>query len=155
MIEIILAFTVGGIFRMYTIGTAMVFYMVGGTTIPDTGAYFVGRTIGKHKLNERISPNKTIEGSVGGYVAGLIFCLLYGILLLNGKYNVPMNLIVISAILLPVIGQIGDLTFSAIKRHYGIKDFSNLFPGHGGVLDRIDSISFNCIILYALMIILL
>ncbi len=109
----------------------------------DTGAYFSGYYFGKHKLIPRLSPKKTIEGSIGGMILGT--CL--GSLL---AYFCPFGLTTIEALfvglLLTITSQIGDLTFSALKRQYGIKDFSNLLPGHGGVLDRIDSLVFNIVI---------
>ena len=155
MFLMILSLTIGGFYRMYSFGNLMVFYMVGATVLTDTGAYLIGRMLGKRKLNERISPNKTIEGALGGVACCFIFCMVFGIFVVMRNYAIPLHFIIVSALLLPVTGQIGDLTFSAIKRHYGIKDFSNLFPGHGGVMDRLDSISFNCMLLYALMIIIL
>ena len=155
IISTIFAMMIAGILRMYDYGNIFVFYMAFGTTFPDMFALFIGKAIGKHKLNERISPNKTIEGSVGGYIVGLIVNLLFGFILLKKAYGLPTPFLIVSALTLPVVGQIGDLFYSAIKRHYGIKDFSNLFPGHGGVLDRLDSISFNCMLLYALILVML
>ncbi|MBQ9037620.1 MAG: phosphatidate cytidylyltransferase [Erysipelotrichaceae bacterium] len=151
----IFSMMMAGIVTMYGYGNLFVFYMVIGTTFPDMFAYFVGRAIGKHKLNERISPNKTIEGSIGGFVCGTIADVIYGILVLQRFYDIPLSFIIISALAMSFVGQIGDLFYSAIKRHYGIKDFSNLFPGHGGVLDRLDSISFNSMLLFALIVVLL
>ena len=151
----IIGMMIGGFTEFYKVSNIMPFYMAFATCFTDAGAYFVGRFLGKHKLNERISPNKTIEGAVGGFIIGSIasFLLGYFALVKNGK--LPLALVIIGAITMSFIGQIGDLAFSAIKRHYGIKDFSNLFPGHGGVLDRIDSISFNTIWLYVLMLVML
>ena len=129
--------------------------MAFATCFTDAGAYFVGRFMGKHKLNERISPNKTIEGAVGGFIIGVIASFLLGYFALVKPGKLPLNLVIIGSITMSFIGQIGDLAFSAIKRHYGIKDFGTLFPGHGGVCDRIDSISFNTIWLYVLMLVML
>ena len=151
----IFSMMMAGIMKMYDYGNLFVFYMVVGTIFPDMFAYFVGRAIGKHKLNVRISPNKTIEGSVGGYVCGAVIDFIYGFLVLVKMYQIPSLFIIVSALTLPFVGQVGDLFYSAIKRHYGIKDFSNLFPGHGGVLDRLDSISFNSMLLFALIVVLL
>lgn len=113
----------------------------------DTFAYFTGRFFGKHKLNERVSPKKTIEGSIGGWIIGGLLAILYGI------YFMPqdLNLVILSGIFLPIFGQLGDLAFSAIKRSYGIKDYSNLLPGHGGIFDRIDSLLFNLVCFYFIM----
>ena len=120
------------------------------TYMTDAFAYFVGRAIGKHKLNERVSPKKTIEGSIGGWVFGCLSAILFW------KFFMPAEhfmLALLSGILLPIFGQLGDLAFSAIKRVYGIKDYSNLFPGHGGVLDRIDSLLFNLVCFYFIMMV--
>ena len=109
----------------------------------DTGAYFTGMAIGKHKLIPRLSPKKTIEGSIGGIilgsVLGLIFAYFTGIL---AKHWI----IVPAVIVMTLTGQIGDLIFSAIKRYFEVKDYSKLLPGHGGILDRIDSLTYNVLI---------
>lgn len=121
--------------------------------ITDVFAYFVGRAFGKHKLNERVSPKKTIEGSIGGWLFGCAASL--GWAALFHFFGLDSRIIILASVLLPLVSQIGDLSFSLIKRHYGVKDFSDLIPGHGGILDRLDSHIF-CIILFgALMLILL
>ena len=108
----------------------------------DTGAYFTGMAIGKHKLIPRLSPKKTIEGSIGGIVFGSLLGLgfAYYIGILNHWLIIP------AVILMTVTSQIGDLIFSAIKRYFEVKDYSHLLPGHGGVLDRIDSLTYNALI---------
>lgn len=109
----------------------------------DTGAYFSGVLFGKHKLIPRLSPKKTIEGSIGGIILGTLLSAGYACYL--GYLN--NNMILMAAFfVLTITGQIGDLVFSAVKRHFGVKDYSNLLPGHGGILDRIDSIVFNCVV---------
>lgn len=112
--------------------------------ISDAGAYFTGRACGKHKLAPTISPNKTVEGAIGGIVSAIIGVVIYGIII---KYtaDVEINylLIALLGLLGSIAGQIGDLTFSYIKRKFGIKDYGNLLPGHGGVLDRFDSMIFT------------
>lgn len=100
----------------------------------DMGAYFTGVTVGKTKLCPQISPNKTVEGAVGGIVLSLIVTLV--ISLIFNRFNV---LTLIFTIPFCVLGMLGDLFASAIKRSVGLKDYSNLIPGHGGVLDRFDS----------------
>ena len=98
------------------------------------GAYFTGTLIGKHKLCPNISPKKTIEGAVGGIVVGIAFAMV--IMLTFDRFNIITLLFSIPFCLL---GIIGDLFASVIKRSVGLKDFGNLIPGHGGVLDRFDS----------------
>ncbi|MBR5140835.1 MAG: phosphatidate cytidylyltransferase [Clostridia bacterium] len=115
----------------------------------DVFAYFVGRAIGKHKLIVEISPKKTVEGSIGGIVFTTLAFALYGfiITLLNGPE--PSYLIlVIMGFVLSIIAQFGDLICSLIKREHGVKDYGNIFPGHGGVLDRFDSILAVAPVLY-------
>lgn len=115
-------------------------YLILVTTITDAFAYFTGYFIGSNKLCEKISPKKTWEGAIGGSVVGTLVATFFYLFLINPEVNV--FLVIGITFLLTVIGQIGDLFFSSIKRHYKIKDFSNLIPGHGGVLDRFDSIIF-------------
>lgn len=114
----------------------------------DTFAYFGGMTFGKNKLIERLSPNKTIEGSISGIVFGSLLAIWFGFMTNLFDNN---NLLIVATIILTFTGQIGDLLFSSVKRLYGIKDFSNILPGHGGVLDRIDSIVFNSLVLTAFL----
>ena len=106
----------------------------------DTYAYLGGRFIGKHKLIPNVSPNKTWEGSIAGSIFGTLIAALFYYLKVDN--NISIYLLIFMTLVLTIIGQIGDLFFSAIKRHYGIKDFSNIMPGHGGILDRLDSILF-------------
>lgn len=126
-----------------SIGLANIVYVLLVTIMTDTFALFTGRLIGKHKLCEKISPNKTIEGAVGGSVVAIIIGSLFYTYVINS--NINLFLIIIVTLIFSVVGQIGDLLFSSIKRHYKIKDFSNLIPGHGGILDRLDSIIFVCL----------
>ena len=106
----------------------------------DTFAYFIGKNLGKHKLIPKISPKKTVEGAIGGAVGGMILFPIFGLILskiLN--YNVDYILISVLGFTAAIASQIGDLIMSAIKRSYSVKDFGNVFPGHGGFLDRFDS----------------
>ena len=115
------------------------FYLLLIAVGTDTFAYFIGKSIGKHKLAPKISPNKTIEGSIGGALMGTIIGTTYYGLTIS---NQNVIIIIIVTLLLSIVGQIGDLVKSSIKRSIGIKDFSNLIPGHGGIMDRLDSILF-------------
>lgn len=110
----------------------------------DTGAYFIGSKFGKHKLNPRLSPKKTIEGSIGGIVIGTVAGVAFGLCAHMPLANYSLILI---CFVLSITGQIGDLTFSSIKRLFEVKDYSQIFPGHGGCLDRFDSIIFNAMVL--------
>ena len=121
----------------------VMFYLIMASAFTDVGAYLVGRKFGKHKLNERVSPNKTIEGAIGGYFFGAILSFIFAICM--NFFGYPMHIFVILSLTLPIIAQIGDLAFSLIKRNYGAKDFGSLIPGHGGILDRVDSLLF-CLI---------
>jgi phosphatidate cytidylyltransferase len=105
----------------------------------DTGAYFVGRSLGKHKLWPEISPKKTIEGAIGGIVLASLIGVIYHLIT-----PFPYSIITIIGvtILASIFGQIGDLVESALKRHYGVKDSGDILPGHGGILDRFDSLLF-------------
>lgn len=106
----------------------------------DTYAYFIGKYIGRYKLAEKISPNKTIEGSIGGSLMATIMASTYYHLVIDPSLNI--GIVIFVTLCLSIIGQLGDLVFSSIKRYYDRKDFSNIIPGHGGILDRLDSIIF-------------
>ncbi|WP_430833433.1 phosphatidate cytidylyltransferase [Erysipelothrix rhusiopathiae] len=115
-------------------------YVLLATYLTDTFAYFGGMMFGKHKLIERISPKKTIEGAVIGYTMSALLSFIFGSMFIINY--VPLNVIIAGSLIIPFIGQIGDLAFSSIKRHFDVKDFGYIFPGHGGVLDRVDSVIF-------------
>lgn len=111
----------------------------------DAGAYFAGRAFGKHKLAPTISPGKTVEGLIGGIVAAAGFAALCTLVFfpeLPYKYSIPL------AVVMAVVGVLGDLAESAMKRGSGAKDAASILPGHGGLLDRLDSLLFNAPILY-------
>ena len=110
----------------------------------DIMAYFTGVLIGKHKLCPKISPKKTIEGSIGGILGSVILCGLFGWFFIHPLF---VHCIIIG-VLGGIFSQIGDLTASIFKRKMGIKDYGNLIPGHGGVLDRTDSILFTAPMVY-------
>ncbi|GAE91590.1 phosphatidate cytidylyltransferase [Gracilibacillus boraciitolerans JCM 21714] len=117
-------------------GLVYIFYAILVILSTDTGAYFFGRTFGKHKLWPQISPNKTVEGALGGIVVACIVAVIF-----QYFYNVhdSLLLVIVVTIIASIFAQIGDLVESAIKRHYNVKDSGKLLPGHGGILDRFDS----------------
>ena len=108
----------------------------------DIFAYFVGRFFGRHKLIPEISPKKTVEGSIGGIVFCALLYMLYGFVLakFNSGFSNTYWLLAIVGVIISVVAQIGDLTMSQIKRQFGIKDYGKIMPGHGGILDRCDSV---------------
>ena len=112
--------------------------------VSDGGAYFVGRSFGKRKLCPEISPKKTVEGAIGGVIIGVIGsvidALVFEYMIFNGKAHINMMVIVIVAMVGSMLSIVGDLTFSLIKRSCNVKDYGNVIPGHGGLLDRCDSI---------------
>ncbi|MBF8808188.1 MAG: phosphatidate cytidylyltransferase [Enterococcus lacertideformus] len=109
----------------------------------DIGAYMVGRKYGEHKLCPDISPNKTIEGALGGIASALVVAILYFLFYPSKElFGHGIFVMLILTILLSVVGQFGDLVESSIKRHYDVKDSGNILPGHGGILDRFDSLLF-------------
>lgn len=114
----------------------------------DTLAYYFGRAFGKHKLIPKVSPKKTVEGSLGGLLGSVIGCTVYGFII--SKYGVSIELYhyIIIGVLGGIFGQFGDLVASSIKRNAGVKDYSNLIPGHGGILDRFDSILFVAVVVF-------
>ncbi|QIL46401.1 phosphatidate cytidylyltransferase [Vagococcus coleopterorum] len=109
----------------------------------DIGAYLVGRQFGKNKLAPAISPNKTLEGSAGGILSAVVVATIY-LLFFNVKEIFGYNffMMIMFTIVLSMVGQLGDLVESAYKRHYGVKDSGKILPGHGGILDRFDSMLF-------------
>jgi phosphatidate cytidylyltransferase len=131
-----------GILLHYTspFGDELVIFLVGVTWIGETTAYLVGSAIGRHKLAPVISPKKTVEGAVAQVVASVLAAAFLGAWLLP---QCATGVTVAAGMLLGVVGQVGDLAESVIKRSVGTKDTGRLIPGHGGVLDRIDSLLFN------------
>lgn len=119
-------------------GPQLIIMVFGLLWVNDTFAYLTGRLLGKHKLFERISPGKTIEGSLGG----LIFTLVGVILLSHYSTWLPMKAAVGMGLIAVVFGTLGDLCESMLKRQAGVKDSGKLIPGHGGILDRFDSVLF-------------
>jgi len=120
-------------------GVIFIFYSLFLIWATDSGAYFFGKAFGKRKLLPEISPNKTVEGSIGGVVCAVIVSLLFS---LFTNINATLITLMGITIVLSVFGQIGDLVQSAFKRHFNVKDSGNILPGHGGILDRFDSLLF-------------
>lgn len=126
-----------------SIAAALTIAPLVGAFMSDTGAYFMGRACGKHKLCPAVSPNKTVEGSIGGFIGSIVGMIIYHLVV---KATISMDLgwaiVIALGFAGSLLGQIGDLSFSVIKREFGIKDYGTIFPGHGGVLDRFDSVLF-------------
>jgi len=131
--------------QLTEIGGDWMLFMLGTLWLSDTLAMFVGKAFGKRKLAPTVSPNKTVAGFVGGMSGGIIVALILGFWRLSG---VEWPVLIASGILVSLVGQIGDLVESCWKRAIGIKDSSAIIPGHGGVLDRFDSLLFAAPILY-------
>lgn len=124
----------------YLMDSNLLIYLLLITVVTDSYALFIGMLVGKTKLLEEVSPKKTWEGFIGGSLVGTFVSVMFYKTIINP--DVVMSTLVIITLFLTIIGQLGDLFFSAIKRYFNKKDFSNLMPGHGGVLDRLDSIIF-------------
>ncbi len=124
-------------------GKYLIWVVLIGAFASDIFAYFTGVFIGRHKLCPKISPKKTIEGAIGGIVGTALCFVIYGVVLSKVfSFDVSYPMLVILGIISAVISQLGDLTASVIKRQYGIKDYGKLIPGHGGIMDRCDSLIF-------------
>lgn len=146
--------TIGWLFGYYCIllrntdevGMQLIFLLIGTVWIGDTGAYLIGRAVGKHKLSTPISPRKTIEGTIAGLVVGTLTSIVISLIFLQGTFTVKHAAII--GFLLSIVGQIGDLSISLMKRTAGVKDSGDTIPGHGGLLDRCDSLIFSAPVLY-------
>lgn len=126
-------------------GVFLIIYLLFCAWFGDSGAYFVGTFLGKHKLCPKVSPKKTVEGFIGGIITVGVFVflesLVFNLFVFSDKQIDYLTVVVIS-MAASVLGVLGDLSASVIKREFGVKDFGNLLPGHGGVLDRFDSVLF-------------
>lgn len=142
------------IIREMTNGRILIWFIFIAAWGTDIFAYFTGKKFGKHKFT-KVSPNKSIEGCIGGTV-GAILCMVIYAVVCNNVWNMNINYVYIAIVglVLSLVGQIGDLAASSIKRYTGIKDFSNLIPGHGGILDRIDSVIFIAPFAYFLLMLI-
>ena len=133
-----IAFNLILVVRNYSLNYLIYLLLI--TVITDTFALITGMYIGKNKLAPSISPHKTIEGFIGGALIGTFVATTFYFTVIDS--NISLVILILTTAFLSVVGQLGDLVFSSIKRTYGVKDFSNLIPGHGGILDRLDSIIF-------------
>lgn len=159
-------YTVGGVLYIVTLigffsmlygsenGKVYIWYIMIASWVSDIFAYIIGKHFGKHKFS-KISPNKTIEGCIAGLLGAVLASLIYTYFI-NTNLSLDIGYVYISIVtaVLCIIGQIGDFAASVIKRHFEVKDFSNLFPGHGGMIDRIDSIIFIAPFAYYCFVIL-
>lgn len=135
-------------------GKWMIWYVFLASWLTDVFAFLVGMAIGKHHFTD-ISPKKTIEGCIGGILGAVLSIVIYTAILNNFLgFNISYLIVILAGICLSIISQVGDLAASIIKRYAGIKDFSNLIPGHGGMLDRIDSLIFVAPFVYFLFILI-
>lgn len=130
-------------------GRILIWYVLFGAFASDTFAYLIGKNFGKTKLCPDISPNKTVEGAIGGVVGTVLFYIIFT-LIVNRYLMVPLNLyyFIFVGIIASISGQFGDITASGIKRYCKIKDFGKIMPGHGGILDRFDSVMFVAPMVY-------
>ena len=130
--------------RMMPNGRFLVLLPVICANLTDVGAYFVGMFLGKHRGITKVSPNKSLEGYIGGILFGSVILMLYGLILRQfAGLEVSMPILALYGILGSAVTELGDLSFSLIKRQNGVKDYGNLLPGHGGMMDRFDSTVFS------------
>lgn len=129
-------------------GNYLVWLIFISSWLCDTAAYYTGKAFGKRKLCPKVSPKKTVEGSIGGMLGSTIACGVFGYVIISKGVSVPLYHFLLIGAICGVFCQFGDLTASSIKRYIGVKDYSNLIPGHGGILDRFDSILFASVIVY-------
>ena len=135
-------------------GKIAIWYIIFSAWGTDTIAYLVGKNFGKHKFS-KVSPNKTIEGCVGGTVGAVVAGMILTVILnLYAGTTIPLLYAGIILAVLSIIGQFGDFAASVVKRSFDVKDFSELFPGHGGMIDRIDSIMFIAPFAYVIFILI-
>lgn len=146
----VLGFTALHGLRMFNNGLLIIGFLFMITIMTDVFAYIVGVNFGKHRLAVKISPKKSIEGSIGGSFFAIVFTLLYifiAKLELIGTIELSIFVSIVLIFVISVIGQIGDLIASKLKRDCNVKDYSQIFPGHGGVMDRFDSAIFAAMVL--------
>ncbi len=140
--------------RMLESGAYFIWMLFIGAWGCDTCAYFTGRALGKHKLVPVLSPKKSVEGAIGGAIGAALIGILFGFVC-GERIALPGNAMIYCGVIcfvIALISQFGDLAASGIKRTYGIKDYGKLIPGHGGVLDRFDSVLFAAPVMYLLLL---
>ena len=130
-------------------GKIWIFFLLSVIFANDTGAFYLGRLFGKHKLYEVVSPNKTWEGAVGGLISSFIVSMVF--LNISNVHVLDLNILIL-VFALSLTAQIGDLVESMLKRNHGIKDSGKILPGHGGILDRVDGLLFSIPILYVYLV---
>lgn len=154
---IIVPFLLGALIRILgmTVGRYVILVPFAVAFMSDGGAYFVGLKFGRHKLAPVVSPNKTIEGALGGVAAAIVGMIIYALVLdlAFPQFRVDYGMAIVYGLTGSIVGVFGDLCFSIIKRQTGIKDYGNLIPGHGGVLDRFDSMMMVAPLIEALLLI--
>ena len=139
--------------RMMDEGQFLVMLPVVAAFLTDTGAYFVGMLLGKRRGVTLVSPNKSVEGFAGGLAAGVLFMLIYGIILVTAfDLQVNMFRLALYGLVGSVVTILGDLSFSLVKRQFSVKDYGSLLPGHGGMLDRFDSMIFAAPTMWVLVV---
>lgn len=136
----------------------LIWFCLAGAVFADTFALFAGVKLGKHKLCPRVSPKKTVEGAVGGVIGSAVINII-ALFVCNyvcyKPFPIPVGYMIALSFAVPVVSMFGDLVASTIKRNYGIKDFGNIIPGHGGIMDRVDSISFVAPFVYLVLYVFL
>lgn len=138
--------------RLMEYGAGMTLIVFVASFCADAAALFAGMLFGKHKLAPRVSPKKTVEGAVGGLCGGMLGMVIFRIVFfLVTEVQLPIGWCLLLGLVGALLGELGDLSFSAVKREYGIKDYGRLLPGHGGVLDRFDSVIFAAPVLWLMI----
>lgn len=137
--------------RSFPQGIYLIWFVFLSSWLTDTGAYFIGLRYGKKRLCPEVSPKKSVEGAWGGLITSVIGLAIFFAIVKNDLPQLSLSMVILISVILSIISQIGDLTASKIKRYCLVKDFGNLIPGHGGIMDRFDSIILCGPTLYVLL----